>query len=372
MENLVNRVLTAGADMELWQAILMWTAVAIAALFVLGFLLTTLGVGFGFGIMYGRVNHRYSRRVLFSDHPEISVQKFVVEYARRRWLAAYLLGRGNTRGLVVISHGIRDRAEGYFAEALAFVKQGFRVLLYDATGSGASYGRSQRGLPQSAIDLDRVLRWAEAQPQFESLPIYLYGHSWGGYAVCAVFCLGQHPRVRAVCSLSGFNAPCRMLLEGCASASRALGRLFYLPMCMVQFTRYGTGMYRTAEKGMRLAEDVRFLILHAEHDEVIDSERAGIYGVRKRFAPARVTYALIPGRKHLNAWLSERACAENEVYDARYRALAGRFALGLSREKEKEFYAPIDRAERIALSETDDALFARIAHFFTEEDYVAT
>lgn len=181
--------------------IVLWVFAALVGAAALLFLLQILMVGITFSLLYGRVEHTHSRRALFSDLPAIGVRREFVPVGRRK-LAVYHLGEENGKGLVILSHGIRDRAEGYFSEARGFLNEGYRVLLYDATGSGASSGRSQRGLPQSAIDLQRILSWAERQSCFEGLDFYLYGHSWGGYAVCAVFCKGEHPRVKAVCSLA--------------------------------------------------------------------------------------------------------------------------------------------------------------------------
>ena len=348
--------------MPVWAWAVVGTLLALLALF----LMQMLAVGAVFAALYGRVEHRFSRRALFDDLPEYRVTREKIAYGRGKYTAVYLLGEGN-KGLVVIAHGIRDRGEGYFTEARGFLARGFRVLLYDAVGSGASSGRSQRGLPQSAYELDRVLCHVEKDARFAQLPVYLYGHSWGGYAVCAVFALRAHPRVKAVCSLSGFNAPCKMLFDGLAAGSRPLAVFLYPAICAVQFLRYGRGMRRTAEEGIRAAEDTRFLILHAEEDELIAKEGASVYALREKLACARVQFALRQGRGHLNASLSPAAAALDAAQDARLRALAGRGGWKLSKEQEAAFYAPIDRAARIALGEPDGAFFTQIAAFYEGE-----
>ena len=348
--------------------IAMWVIVALIGAAALLFFLQSLMVGITFSLLYGRVKHTYSRRALFEDLPKIKVRREFVPVCRRRKLAVYHLGEENKKGLVIISHGIRDRAEGYFAEARGFLQEGYRVLLYDATGSGASSGKSQRGLPQSAIDLHRILSWAEKQPCFEGLDFYLYGHSWGGYAVCAVFCKGAHPRVKAVCSLSGFNDPSKMLYESSSTLTVHFGRFMYPSLLFMQVMRFGRAMYDTAEKGIRAAKGVRFLILHAEQDQAVKLNGASVYARRAELESegSRVKFEVIEGRHHLNAWFSPAACERDAVYDERYQKMVGKYGFQLTKAQEQAFYAPIGREERLALSEPDPAFFSRIDKFFGE------
>ena len=146
--------------------ILLWAAIAIAVPVVLYFLVCMLTVGIVFHLLYHRADHTHSRTVLFSDVPEISVERRFIPFGRKKRLAVYLMRAEREKGLVILSHGIRDRGEGYFGTARAFLSRGYAVLLYDAVGSGNSSGNTQRGLPQSAIDLDRVLSYAEKEPSF--------------------------------------------------------------------------------------------------------------------------------------------------------------------------------------------------------------
>ena len=353
----------------MWQEALLWTAVSVAALIAFWFFSVFLTAGVVFARLYGRTEHRYSRRALFADFPDIKVEREMIVCGRKKRLAAYLLtdGRAQCKGLVIISHGIRDRGEGYFTEARAFLALGYQVLLYDAVGSGNSTGKSQRGLPQSAIDLNDVLIWAEREPRFQSLDFYLYGHSWGGYAVCAVFYYGAHERVKAVCSLSGFNDPSRMVLESGSVLSEGLGRFVYPPVYVLQFLRFGRGAHRTAVHGMEKARDVRFLILHAEHDETVHAEGAGIYAKRKLFdGEDRVRFALVKGRGHLNAWLTEECREKNDELDRAYTAVVGKFGFSMTEKQEARFYANIGRKERVALSVPDMNFFLTIDRFYRE------
>ena len=90
--------------------IVVWVIVALVGAAALFFLLQILMVGITFSLLYGRVKHTYSRRALFSDLPAIAVRREFVPVGRRGRLAVYHLGEENKKGLVILSHGIRDCA----------------------------------------------------------------------------------------------------------------------------------------------------------------------------------------------------------------------------------------------------------------------
>lgn len=84
------------------------------------------------------------------------------------------------RGVVVVTHGIRDYALRYkrFAEQLA--AQGFAVLAQDLRGHAHSGGDRQRfdSMKQMVADTDLVV--SKAQKQYPGVPLFVYGHSLGG------------------------------------------------------------------------------------------------------------------------------------------------------------------------------------------------
>jgi acylglycerol lipase len=84
------------------------------------------------------------------------------------------------RGVVVITHGIRDYALRYqrFAEQLS--KQGFAVFAQDLRGHAHSGGERQRFDAMSRMIEDTDLIVNEAKLRFPNAPLYVYGHSLGG------------------------------------------------------------------------------------------------------------------------------------------------------------------------------------------------
>ena len=98
-------------------------------------------------------------------------------------LQGYVYGLNQDQGLVVVVHGLGGGADSYLPQITYFVDQGWRVFAYDATGSFDSEGKTTKGFPQALIDLDAALTYINSQEEFASLPILLFGHSWGGYEI---------------------------------------------------------------------------------------------------------------------------------------------------------------------------------------------
>ena len=111
-------------------------------------------------------------------------------------LTGYEYGEENNRGLIVISSGLGGTGDYYMEFITRFLDDGYRVITYDNTGVARSEGSGTRGLYQSAIDIDALLTYIETQSKYDNLPVYLIGHSWGGYGVCAALAHNNHDSVK--------------------------------------------------------------------------------------------------------------------------------------------------------------------------------
>jgi pimeloyl-ACP methyl ester carboxylesterase len=136
------------------------------------------------------------------DHVRYSREEVYFTSGENR-LQGFIYGSSNTNGLVVISEGLGGTADDYFPMIMYFVDKGWRVFAFNNTGVSGSGGVGTRGMAQSLVDLDAALAYVEKTDSFNGLPVMLAGHSWGGYAVCAV--LNYDHRVNAVVSFAGYN-----------------------------------------------------------------------------------------------------------------------------------------------------------------------
>ncbi len=193
-------------------------------------------------------------------------------------LAGYLYSVGDEqRGIVMIAHGFGGGGHNsYMDVAYYFASNGYYVFAYDATGTDKSEGEGIGGVPQGVIDLDRAISFVEDNDEIPELPIVLFGHSWGGYAVSAV--LTYHPEVRAVIECSGFNSSSDMFESGGKSQA---GDVIYTMTPFIKIYehfKYGKYADNTAMDGFE-SSDADVLILHSADDDVIGIE----YGYDKYY-----------------------------------------------------------------------------------------
>ena len=131
------------------------------------------------------------------------VLSFPVE-APRALVRAYLLdppAPRAPRGTILVVHGMGSSARAMSRLGRSLVDAGYRALLVDLRGHGASTGDRVTFGPGEARDLRAVLDGVERQGLLAH-PLGVYGHSLGG--VAGLELAAADPRVRAVVSVSAF------------------------------------------------------------------------------------------------------------------------------------------------------------------------
>lgn len=272
------------------------------------------------------------QRVEFFDGLERTRYTFPSD--RGQLLTGYLYTAGaDPRGIIIIAGGYGAGHSNYIQCADYFAKHGYAVFAFDNTGCDESGGDSMIGMPQGVIDLEYAISFVEQSGNLPSLPIGLFGHSWGGYSVCAV--LASHPEIKAVISCAGYNRSESMFIaEGRTIAGPAV--YLTLPFLklheLIQFGKYAS---LTAEDGFA-ASDARVMIVQsADDDTVLPEFGYDIYYRNHRDDP-RFSFLCLEGRGHrffnISTPYYEEANASLEQwrdsldYDYNDPANAGRFA----------------------------------------------
>jgi len=227
-------------------------------------------------------------------------------YSEGDLLKGYLYGPAkNPKGIVVISHGIGGGADSYLQEAVYFAKRGYRVLSFSNTGSHESEGEGTMGLSQSVIDLDAALDYIEADEQFEKLPVLLYGHSWGGYAVTAI--LNYDHDIAAAVSVAGYNTPMEMIMEWSEPNLGILRYPAYPYIRMYNKFLFGAASNLSAVKGIS-SVDTPVLVIHGKEDEVISYDGASIMAHRDEITNPNVVFL---------TWDEEGKCGHSNLFLSR-------------------------------------------------------
>jgi pimeloyl-ACP methyl ester carboxylesterase len=279
----------------------------------------------------------------------------------RNTLTGYVYGEKNQKGLVVISHGQGYGAEDYLPQTLYFVDRGWRVLAFDNTGTYESEGKSAVGLSQSAIDLEAALTYIEGNAAFNGLPIILFGHSWGGYAVAAVL-NGPHP-VKAIVSVSGYNSPMGVIKEQLSIQLGAFGYLEYPYGCLYQTLLFGQNANKTAVDGINRS-NTPAMIIHGTADQEISYTGASIMANQGSITNPNVVYKTASAENrndHRNLFKSDAALKYIKEKNQEYQRIFDRYNGNVPDEVKAQFYAGVDKS---LTSQLDPELMNAINSFY--------
>ena len=307
--------------------------------------------------------HEYSGFLQYSDVKDNYNRTAVSFQSGENTLKGYVYGEGNDKGLVVIAPGRGTNSVEYLPEALFFVDHGWRVLTFDYTGSFESQGKNSKGLPQARIDLLAALDFIQSDESLKDLPIMLYGHSWGAYAVTAV--LNDVDNISAVASLSGFNSPMGLFDE---QAHRMMGVLAYVEYPFewaYQTMLFGKDASVTAVDGINRT-DTPVMIIHGTADNAIAYNGASIIAQRNRITNPNVVYVSRSGEyqnDHDHLMKSVAAMKYINEKNNEFRELSERYDGNIPDSAMDEFYASVDRFQ---VSELDSDFMNQINTFFED------
>ena len=278
-------------------------------------------------------------------------------------LYGHLYGAGNPEGLVVISHGLGGGEESYLAQALYFADRGYQVLCYSNTGCWDSEGKNCVGLSQSVLDLDAALTWVEGESRFDGVPVFLFGHSWGGYAVAAIFHFDHE--VTASASVAGFNKAMPMIMEW---GEGMIGPLVYAEYPFIwlnQKLTFGDIFELTAADALN-STDTPVLILHGNQDTTVRFDTVSIISQKEHITNPNVRYVVCgqpPQNDHNKLFQSVESIAYEENLNEVYGELYDRYDGEIPEAEQREFYAAADKFLTV---EPDEAFMETVVSFYRE------
>lgn len=168
-----------------------------------------LGITIAHGIVFSRADYDEYDSEHYLVYDDIDQNKYpreqIVVKSEENDISAFLYENDNAKGFIVVAPGHRDANDIKLYEIRDFVDAGYSVVCLDYTGCYTSEGNSMKGYSQCVYDLDALLDFMESDKRFEDMPIYLFGHSMGAYAVCAE--LQFEHNISKVVAASGFDTP---------------------------------------------------------------------------------------------------------------------------------------------------------------------
>lgn len=310
---------------------------------------------------YERHDETVSAKLRYEDLEAKYPRQLVDFNSGDNLLKGYIYGSDNSQGLVVVAHGLGGGADSYLPQITYFVDQGWRVFAYDATGSFDSEGETTKGFPQALLDLDAALLYIESTESFKALPVVLFGHSWGGYAVANV--LHFDHEVAGVVSVSGAISAMSMIMEQGESMMGGFIYIQYPYLWLYQRILFGESASFDAAEAIN-KKDIPVLIIHGTEDEMVDYNGSAVIAGMDEMTNFKVETIVQSdsGRNgHNNLFKSEAAVAYIEEVNVEYKALYDQYEENIPYEIKQRFYSDIDRS---LAQDLDKALMGKIQQFF--------
>lgn len=215
------------------------------------------------------------------------------------------------KGLIVVVNGVRAGKDTHLPEIVAFVKAGWSVATWDATGIGASEGRGTIGLNQIGEDLAAFMAYRASSDAWDGLPVVLYGHSAGAYAAAAA--LPDQSEIKAAVCISGFDRPVTLMYGHARDRVGVLADLQYPFLYLESFFLFGADANDSAREAID-AVTTPVLIVGGDSDDLVPYANSLIRDPEQYRNPNMRALLITSAyrNEHSTPWLSPGA--------ARYRA----------------------------------------------------
>ena len=267
-------------------------------------------------------NKRYEpaswTRFEVSDFEGLSVEECFFPSNEGQSLAGYHYSGGvnNPLGVVVLAHGLGCGGQNSMMPfADLFTDSGYLVFSYDATGNDRSDGEDVNGLPQGVADLDYALRYVKDCPRYKGLPIFLLGHSWGGYSVGAV--LNLHSDVAGAVLISGADTSLGLMVE---DSKKIVGPLVYpeIPyLALYERLKFGEYSGYSVLDGFA-ACDAKIVVVHSTDDATVPVTIGYDQFYEEYAEDPRFTFVSFDDRGHDRPYCSPAAFERTERLNEAY------------------------------------------------------
>lgn len=330
---------------------------------------TILGAKAAYDSFFKRYEKRDIRTIFGEfDYSRVAnrLQRITFFFPSGRWkLQGYFYPCEGAKGMVVVCHGMHAGSDDYIPFIEFFVRNGYAVFSYDCQGTYASEGDSTVGMCTPLVNLDHALTYIKNHERLSRYPLFLFGHSWGGYAATSV--LSLHKNVRGCAAVAPFNSGYTLIVEKGDQYMAPFSDMFkfdfpeeflnaYQKLLFRDYTRYN------AVDGINSTK-IPVYIAHGNRDFVISFGYQSVISHREEIRKKNVTYYVGTDSQagHNTILHSLRAVAYQEKVEKDLKRLKKEYDRELTPEEQAAF---CDSVDHTLYSEVNGEMMRQILNMF--------
>lgn len=224
-----------------------------------------------FNIIFARTNTVNAFELTYADVDSAKYPRSEVSFlsGENRLFGCVYHPKGAEKGLVLVVNGMNSCIDRHLPEILCFINSGYAVFTFENTGVGHSGGGGTVGIAQARLDTGAAISHIKSDPSLSKLPLVLYGHSLGGYAVATA--LGDFSDICAAVCVSGFDSPNENMHFTAKKYVGILADLQYPFMCLQNFFLFGDKSDSSAVSAIN-STDTPVMIVGGGSDDTVPDE----------------------------------------------------------------------------------------------------
>ncbi len=286
----------------------------------------------------------------FEDYPSLQRKEYKCGYYGKA-IRGYIYSDKRTtkpKGFIVLSHGFFGTHIQYLLDISMLAQAGYLILAYDQYGCGLSDGKNQDNLSIAIYVLENVLHDVIKRHLNGDLPIYLYGHSWGGYAVSGALKKYADVVKKAVVR-SGFVSPVRAGLNLLKMKFPKFS-VFITPGIYISYLFFfGLKCFTKGTRGLKTNHKTKVLYLYANNDKMIDYKNSLATYYAKHPRKNAIVYVTEHGMH--NSLLTEEGQNNYHVLVKNYKDILKESDKNTRKKKEDDFLLNLNRVEQYPYNE---------------------
>ena len=298
-----------------------------------------------------------------SDFPSLANREEITFSCGKETLKGYLYECSSPKGVIIYAHGVGNLADANGAQVQNYyVEHNYDVFAIDMTGCGRSTGSGIKSLHESKYCVQNAVKTVQNLAKTKDLPLFLIGHSWGGYGVVTATDLVDG--VSGVAAFSGFNIPSEMMYS---FSEQYASKAVVVMKPAMQFgisCAWGQQSFYSAETSIKKHKDIPYFIIQGDKDTTVPLKHVSIYDNVVRDNYSNVTAVKIEGMTHGTPWKTVEAANYAAKCEQELKDLRKQYKGKLPDDVREEYIANVDKEKA---SEINTSLLEQIDEMFTSQ-----